>query len=221
MEKLYSTQEVAEGFNCTTRNINKHSKKLTENVDYIMRNCGSSRYTSRKLTETGIRKLATMINTQQAQSFVRSLAVQDYQHSSIANANSIAQLIQQNTEALKYLQGQNAMLEKEVVRLSTRKIEVKTQKEYKWQKEEKLKELGTKINYFVNILFYNGDYKKAHDEAKSVYRMSTGHALPHRAYLMTVEQKEDYLQFLLDLKQNREDEIKSMPEPTEADYMLA
>lgn len=224
--KTYTTKEVALGFGVTTRNINKHCQNFTENEDYIMENYSSSRQAARKLTIKGIRKLTNIIQTQQAREFTRKLAISDHQQAQPqAKAMSqldIARILSESQKAIQYLTKEVTRLEHQVADLASQDLEVTSKKEYKWKEQLKLDKLGSIINHYVITLFCtDGNYREAHKKAKQTYRMSTNHALPDKAYLMTIEQKRDYLQFLIDMKTAREDMLRSMPEPTEEDYRLA
>ena len=80
--------------------------------------------------------------------------------------------------------------------LASRDLEVKTQKEYKWIKEEVKRDRGRAINWYVMKHFYTGDYKKAHDSAKEAYRQDTGVDLPSKIDLASLEMKKAYLEWL-------------------------
>lgn len=88
------------------------------------------------------------------------------------------------------------LLAKENTTLATRDIEVKTQRDYKWVKQEVQNDRGRTINYYVNKHFFEGDYRKAHQKAKATFRESTGIYLPEKAELMTMDQKKEYLEWL-------------------------
>ena len=97
---------------------------------------------------------------------------------------------------LEKAEKENQKLALENATLATRDLEVKTQKEYKWIKEEVQNDRGRAINYYVNKHFFTGDYREAHNHAKEAFYNATGVKLPSNAKGMSMEQKKDYLEFL-------------------------
>lgn len=96
---------------------------------------------------------------------------------------------------LEKAEQENKKLALENVNLATRNLEVKTQKEYKWIKKEVQNDRGRTINYYVNKLFFNGNFAEAHNKAKESYKRATGISLPKTRW-MSLEQKKDYLEYL-------------------------
>lgn len=108
----------------------------------------------------------------------------------------ILDLLKLATQELEKKEAEIKNLAQDNTTLASRQLEVKTQKEYKWKSKEIQNDRGRTINYYVTKHFFDGDYRTAHQKAKQVYRQATGVMLPHRASLMSQEQKLDYLQFL-------------------------
>ena len=96
---------------------------------------------------------------------------------------------------LERAEEENKKLALENTNLANREIEVKTQKDYKWLKQEVQNDRGRTINYYVQKHFFSGSYSEAHKKAKEFYKVNAGIALPN-AKLMSLEQKKDYLEFL-------------------------
>lgn len=84
----------------------------------------------------------------------------------------------------------------ENTKLATRDLEVKTQKDYKWKKQELKDDMGRTINWYVGRKFYSNNWKTAHDKAKKAYRINTGVDLPTKIDLASLEMKKSYLQWL-------------------------
>lgn len=96
----------------------------------------------------------------------------------------------------------------ENTKLASREIEVKTQKQYKWIKQEIQNDRGRTINYYVNKYFLEGNsYSAAHTKAKEAYKKDTGLSLPS-AKFMSQEQKIEYLNWLSKLSDTRIIEVK-------------
>ena len=84
----------------------------------------------------------------------------------------------------------------ENTKLATRDLKVKTQKDYKWKKQELKDDMGRTINWYVGRKFYTNNWKTAHDKAKKAYRINTGVDLPTKIDLASIEMKKSYLQWL-------------------------
>jgi hypothetical protein len=84
----------------------------------------------------------------------------------------------------------------ENTKLATRSLEVTTQKEYKWKKQELKDDMGRTINWYVGRKFYTNNWKTAHDKAKKAYRINTGVDLPNKIDLASLEMKKSYLEWL-------------------------
>lgn len=198
--KTWTTQEVAKGLKVTDRNIRKHISKLEEGVHYL-RNSSSDGGIIYLIAQKGVEKLGKLVNTKQAKDFATTLAVSESM-TDPTNPLFWQKLQQQQQIAMEYLQTalerekQNTLkLESETVKLASRDLEVKTQKEYKWKNQELQNDRGRTINYYVNKYFFDGDYAAAHNLAKATYKADTGVILPN-ARQMSLEQKKAYLEWL-------------------------
>jgi len=109
---------------------------------------------------------------------------------------STVDVLELATNEIKKLKKENEKLASENTSLASRDIQPKTQKEYKWVKQEVQNDRGRTINYYVNKHFFNGSYSQAHKEAKEAFRRETGIKLPSKAKMMSLDQKKEYLNFL-------------------------
>jgi anti-repressor protein len=109
---------------------------------------------------------------------------------------TIEDILQLNIDTIKTLKQENLKLQAENVLMSSRDLEVKTQKDYKWKNQVVQADRGRTINYYVSKLFFQGDYRQAHNQAKLAYKRSTGISLPQNISYASSEQKKDYLNWL-------------------------
>jgi len=204
--KTYTAQDLAKGFNVGIRNIQQHTDKLTENLDFILSQSTSVGGKPRKdYTEQGVIKLANIIQTNEAKEFVKQVTLQT-SLTDPTNPLFWQKLQQQNQIALDYLQKALEKKEKENqqlaltnTELATRDLEVKTEKEYKWKVKVVKDDLGKMINYYVRKHFLplaNNSYSLAHTKAKKEYKAISGVDLPAHISLASTEAKREYLNWL-------------------------
>jgi phage regulator Rha-like protein len=147
------------------------------------------------LTEEQALLLATLSrNSKRVVEFKQTL-VSEY--AKLRRKVGISQLLAMNVQVIEELSERAKLLEGEVTKLATRDLEVKTEKEYKWKQKVVQNDRGKTINYYVKLYFnVDGNYSKAHKDAKRAYYIATGIFLPHYAKDMSMEQKKDYLEWL-------------------------
>jgi hypothetical protein len=99
----FTTQQLADGFDVSIRNIQKHVLNLTENSHFIVANSGSSINKQYLLNESGVKKLSEMVNTPKAKEFANQLAISE-SFTDPKNPLFWQKLTQQNQIAINYLQ---------------------------------------------------------------------------------------------------------------------
>lgn len=134
-----------------------------------------------------------------------------------AKPKTTLELLKDVVFELEAKEKENLLLAKENSVLANRDLEVKTQKEYKWKKQEIQNDRGRTINYYVEKYFLpqvpntfiNSDgieltytagakYALAHNLAKLEFSVKN-YKLPKYARDMSMEQKKDYLIYLSSL----------------------
>jgi|688.fasta_scaffold476205_2 hypothetical protein len=207
----FTTQQLADGFSVTSRNIRDHISKLDLNLDYEVRNSTSAGGKTYLINQLGVKKLAEVINTPKAKEFANQLAVSE-SFTDPKNPLFWQKLTQQNQIAINYLQealekkeAENNQLKDSLVKTETlalniakTPLNVEKVKDYKGYVKAKKDDLGKAINYYVYKLFQDKgrDYSQAHVFAKEAYKASGKGTLPHYAEHFTLQQKESYLDFL-------------------------
>ena len=200
----FTTQQLADGFDVSIRNIQKHVLNLTENSHFIVANSGSSINKQFLINESGV-------NTPKAKEFANQLAIQE------VTADPKNPLFWQKymemtqignrylTEALAKKEAENNQLKESLLQTETLALDlaktplnVEKIKDFKGYIKAKKDDLGKAINYYVYKLFQDKgrDYSQAHVFAKEAYKASGKGTLPHYAVHFTLQQKESYLDFL-------------------------
>jgi len=109
---------------------------------------------------------------------------------------STIDILQLAIDEIKQLKKETEELALENSDLASRDLNVITQKEYKWKKQELLNDRGRTINYFVNRKFWSGSYSASHKKSKEAYTADTGKGLPDKSEFFSLEQKKEYLEWL-------------------------
>lgn len=99
----FTTQQLADGFQVSSRNIRDHISKLDLDKDYEVRNSTSVAGKTYLLNESGVKKLAEVINTPKAKEFANQLAITE-SFTDPKNPLFWQKLTQQTQIAINYLQ---------------------------------------------------------------------------------------------------------------------